>query len=140
MNYIIRKGSTMARYTKSGSTLILRTPIQKTVSPDARAVYQCAGVYDKYGNPTNGFIEQNTLANVKAMGKECVIRALNPTANEHWRAVTTTHDPETCWYNGAFATSAASIAATLTSCEAYMQMGAYHFTIPAVPSDVDMTI
>lgn len=57
MNYIIRKGSTMARYTKSGSTLILRTPIQKTVSPDARAVYQCAGVYDKYGNPTNGFIE-----------------------------------------------------------------------------------
>lgn len=140
MNYIIRKGSTMARYTKSGSTLILRTPIQKTVSPDARAVYLCAGVYDKYGNPTNGFIEQNTLANVKAMGKECVIRALNPTANEHWRAVTTTHDPETCWYNGAFATSASAVAATLTSCEAYYQMGAYHFTVPSVPSDIDMTI
>lgn len=57
MNYIISKGGTIARYTKSGSTLILRTPITKTLQPDGRAVYQVAGNYDKYGNPTSGFIE-----------------------------------------------------------------------------------
>lgn len=140
MNYIISKGGTIARYTKSGSTLILRTPITKTLQPDGRAVYQVAGKYDKYGNPTNGFIEQNTYANVKAMGKEVVMRAFNPTANNHWTMVTNSHDPETCWYQGAFATSAPNIASTFNSCEAYYQMSAYHFTLPSLPSDVDMTI
>lgn len=140
MNYIISKGGTIARYTKSGSTLILRTPITKTLQPDGRAIYQVAGNYDKYGNPTSGFIEQNTYANVQAMGKECCIRALNPTANNHWTMVTNSHDPETCWYNGAFATSAPNLASTFNSCEGYAQFGAYHFTLPALPSDVDMTI
>lgn len=142
MNYIISKNGTIARYKKgSASALILRTPITINLKPDQRALYTIAGNYDtKTTFPTSGFIEQNTYSNVQAMGKECCIRALNPTAYQKWTMVNTSHDPETCWYNGAFATSAPNLPATFTSCEAYAQFGAYHFTLPLLPGDIDMTI
>lgn len=61
-----------------------------------------------------------------------------PSANQRWRKVTTSHDPETCWYQGAYSTTA-NAAVQTTSVEAYAQLGGYKFVLPDLPSDISIT-
>lgn len=109
MGTIISNGSLMYRY--GSPALILRTPIHIKLKPDQRAVYQVCGRYSKQGNvwwPNGGFIAKNpNTGDVRQVGADCVSAALHPAdQRQTWRSVTSTHDPETCWYQGAYATSA----------------------------------
>lgn len=111
---------------------LVRTPIKLTLKPDQRAYYSVAGSFTSASWPEAGFIEQLTYNNVVAMGAACITTLRSPpNANYHWRSVTTSHDPETVWYQGGYATSAPNLNAALDSCEAYTQLGAYHFTFPS---------
>lgn len=125
------------------SSHLVRTPIIINLSPDERAYYSVAGSYAKQGNvwwPDGGFIQQNTMNNVWAVGADCIQAYLNPSDwQQGWRGVTSAHDPETVWYQGAFAPSAPNINAAYLSCEAYIQLGAYHFAVPTGLHDLEVT-
>lgn len=144
MNYIVRKSSKVARYTKNSVTRILRTPITKTFTATERAVYQVAGHYNKNDIPDSGFIEQATENNVRYVEAQCLQRLLNYNGTrpslQIWREVKTDVQPMSVWYGGAYATSAPSPDAGGISCESYYQMGAYKFDIPEAPSGVDMSV
>lgn len=110
---------------------LVRTPIRIKLNPDARAYYSVSGSYNSNNWPGSGFIAQSTYDNCWSVGYDCLRAYISPNNPlQIWRSVTTSHDPETCWYQGAFATSETSIERTFMSCEAYIQLGAYHFTIP----------
>ena len=71
------------------------------------------------------------MANVASVGYDCLqAYAQHSDTRVGWSTVNTSHDPETVWYHGAYATGAATAAGGTQSCEAYVQNGAYHFTIP----------
>ena len=130
--------STSKHYLKRSSHLV-KTPIKITLQPDERAFYSVAGSYSNQW-PAAGFIGQNTQTGVKNVGSSCVGSYLIPTqSNQIWRKVTTSHDPEMVWYQGAYATSAGTLAAALTSGEAYIQLCGYHFSVPAGLADLDVT-
>ena len=136
MYHLVGNGSHLYRR----DSHLVRTPIKLSLTPDDRAYYSVAGEYTDAHWPAHGFIEQNTYDNVWAMGAACIQAYLNPTsALQMWRQVSSSHDPETVWYQGAFATSASSMALSYESCEAYMQLGAYHFSIPQALSALTVT-
>jgi hypothetical protein len=125
------------------SSHLVRTPIKISLSPDERAYYSVAGSYAQQGTvwwPDGGFIQQNTLNNVWTVGASCIQAYLNPSDwRQDWRGVDSSHDPETAWYQGAFAPSAPNLNATYLSCEAYIQLGAYHFSVPTGLTDLEVT-
>jgi len=138
MNRLIAH-STSKHYLRRASHLV-RTPIKITLQPDERAYYSVAGSYSSSSWPAAGFIAANTQAGVRSVGSSCVSNYLIPTNSKQiWRKVSTSHDPETVWYQGSYATSAPSLSGALTSGEAYIQLGAYHFTVPAGLADLDVT-
>ena len=138
---VFDKNSPYHLYKKSGH--LVRTPITITLQPDQRAVYQVAGSYTQQGNvwwADGGFIAQDTVANVRQMGYDCLQALLNHTDwRMGWGDVSTSHDPEMVWYQGAYATSAPNRTASLMSCEAYCQMAAYHFTVPSSLQSLDIS-
>lgn len=130
MHHFVRsKQSPYHLYKKSGH--LVRTPITVTLQPSEMAYYSVAGTWTSTSWPNTGFIEQNTVQNVYSVGYDCLQALFNHgDSRQRWRQATSSHLPETVWYQGAFATSAPTIAATYQSCEAYMQMGAYKFKLP----------
>jgi len=127
MGRLVCNGNTLYRR----SSMLVRTPITLTLQPVEMAYYSVAGTYGSNNYPDTGFIAENTLANVKQMGYEMLRQYASPTdPRQIWRQVNTSHQPETVWYQGAFATSAKTIAQTYTKCEAYGQLGAYKFQLP----------
>lgn len=137
MNRLIAH-SVSKRYLKRSSHLV-RTPIKITLQPDERAFYAVAQSYSSSW-PSAGFIAANTHAGVESVGSLCVGNYIAPANSKQiWRKVTTTHDPELVWYQGSYATSAATLSAALTSGESYIQLCGYHFAVPAGLADLDVT-
>lgn len=130
MDVLIGNGSKL--YTRARA--LVRTPIRIHLNPMERAYYPVAGVFNSGGWPVEGFIAQGTYNNVIMVGGNCLSNYGRPTTNKpyFWRKVgdTSGHDPETVWYQGAYATSASSLGLSYASCEAYVQLGAYRFSIP----------
>ena len=130
MNHLVSNGAHLLRR----SSHLVRTPIRVTVPLvcDEMAAYQVADVYSN-GWPAGGFIDYATYSNVQYAGYRmlCAYRDhSDPNGRVIWRIVTTSHNPEFVWYQGAYATSAASLNAAAMSVEAYLQLCAYHFTVP----------
>ena len=127
MGTLVANGSTLYRR----SSKLVRTPITLTLQPVEMAYYSVAGSYNNQQLPNTGFIAEDTEANVKAVGYNMLQAYNNPRdSRQIWRQATTAHQPETVWYQGAFATSAPNINATFASCEAYIQLCAYKFQTP----------
>lgn len=118
-HFVVNTATPKKKFYKREGHLV-RTPIKIKLQPDQRAYYSVAGSYTSASWPDGGFIEQLTYNNVIAMGAACIQALRSPSsALQMWRSVTTTHDPETVWYQGAYATSAPNLNAALQSCEAY---------------------
>lgn len=111
------------------SSHLLRTPLTKTITltPDERSWYAVAGEYSNEW-PTAGFVTiAGNYRNIPPLGKEMRRHYLDPSLNrsQKWRRVTTAHDPEFVFYQGAYSTSKNTLGG-----ESYMQLCGYHFTIP----------
>ena len=110
MAYLVGNGTKLYRR----ASKLVRTPITITLQPDQRAVYRCAGVWKQQGSvwwPDGGFVAQNTMANVASVGYDCLqAYAQHSDTRVGWSTVNTSHDPETVWYHGAYATGAATAA------------------------------
>ena len=139
----------MGRLVSNGTTLyrrsqrLVRTPIYFDLTPDRMAVYQVPGAWRKSGNvwwPDGGFIDANTISNIKAVGFNCLNAYIyHNDSRIGWGYVNGNHKPETVWYQGAYATGATSLQGALTSCEAYIQLSAYHFTLPSSLNELQLT-
>lgn len=128
---LVSNGTHLYKVGTGASAHLMRTPLTFTLSPDAMSFYAVAKAYTTSGWPARGFIDAATSANVKGVGSDCISQLVTPSdSRQMWRAVTTSHHPETVWYQGAYATSAPTASGAVTSCEAYAQLAAYHFTIP----------
>ena len=127
MESLVGNGTNL--YRRNG--YLVRTPIIINLNPSDRAWYGCAGRYDSANWPTGGFIESLTYNNNIKVGADCIYVYQHPSNKMYWRQVTSAHDPETVWYQGAYSTTAGSVALGERSCEAYLQCGAYRFTIPS---------
>lgn len=143
MNLLIGNGSSLYRY--GGS--LLRTPIViKNKKADERAYYDVAGRYDSAGWPASGFIQSITSSTKDA----CETAGLNmynsyagikqPSGGvQIWRQVSSAHDPECCWYQGAYATSATSISTGKNQCEAFVRCCGYRFQKPRGLESLELT-
>ena len=135
---LIANGSRIYRY---GSHL-LRTPLRKTINitPDAMAYYSVAGTYLN-ATPTGGVIGtggQNAYENAIRAGKQMRRQYLGLTTTpgrQIWRSVTTSHQPELVFYQGAYSTTTGNY----NQSEAYLQIPAYHFTVPQKFADFAVT-
>ena len=133
MNHLVSNGTHLLRR----SSHLVRTPIGVPLACDEMAVYQVADNYTN-GWPSGGFIDQATYWTVQTTGRKMLDAYVNhysTRGNIIWRKVTTSHQPEFAWYQGAYATSAQTKALAAVSCEAYMQLCAYHFTLPQTLAD-----
>lgn len=133
MSHLVGNGTHLYRR----SSHLVRTPIHLALSPDERAVYSVAGQYGAATGhsdhwPIAGFIrEQATTAKCYQVGSDCIQAYLNPQSQyQIWHSVSTAHDPELVWYQGSYSTSGANAQHCFDDCEAFMQLCAYHFTIP----------
>lgn len=130
-HFVVNTATPKKKFYKRDDHLV-RTPIKIKLQPDQRAYYSVAGSYTSSSWPNTGFIESSTYNNVIAMGANCISHLRSPrNALQMWRNVSTAHDPEMVWYQGAYATSAPNLNAALQSCEAYTQLAGYHFTVPS---------
>ena len=130
---LVSNGTHLYKVGTGASAHLMRTPLTFTLSPDAMSFYAVAKAYTTSGWPARGFIDAATSTNVKGVGSDCISQLVTPSdSRQMWRAVTTSHHPETVWYQGAYATSAPNANAAVTSCEAYVQLAAYHFKIPDI--------
>jgi len=115
MEHLIGNGTHL--YKKSSH--LVRTPMTVTLKPDDRAYYAVAGEYTSTGWPNRGWIMAGSVQNNIQVGRDLFNAYYNPpSANQRWRKVTTSHDPETCWYQGAYSTTA-NASVQRTSVEAY---------------------
>ena len=128
MPHLVGNGSHLYRR----SSHLVRTPIVKTLSlsPDEMAYYAVAGSYNS-AIPTAGFIpDGENWSYIAPVGKlmrrnyACLVGTTHP-GPQIWRQVTTSHLPEYIFYQGAWSTAAGNARP-----EAFMQIPAYHFTIP----------
>lgn len=134
MEHLIGNGSHLLRRIVSNRGHLVRTPIRISLRPDDRAWYAVAGTYNSGGWPLTGYIAQDSYNNVIAVGGQCIEAYGRPITSrpQYWRQVgaSSGHDPEFVWYQGAYATSASSLGLSYASCEAYVQLCGYRFTIP----------
>lgn len=117
-------------YRRSGS--LVRNPIRKSIvlAPTQRAWYAVAGSYVN-GWPSTGFINASDHYTAAVYAGKAMRKAfLSPGTNQMWRAVTTAHDPEFVFYQGAATPSADSPGA-----ESYLQLCGYFFEIPQKYAD-----
>lgn len=128
INHLVGNGSHLYRR----SSHLVRTPIVKTITlaPDEMAYYDVAGSYNS-AMPTAGVIaDSEHYSQIALVGKKMRKYYLNqttrPSQYQIWRQVTTSHEPEFIFYQGAYSTAAGN-----TRPEAFMKLCAYHFTIPA---------
>lgn len=128
MSHLVGNGTHLYRR----SSHLVRTPIVKTLSlaPDEMAYYDVAGSYNS-NLPTAGFVaDGENYTYVTAVGKlmrrnyACLAGTTHP-GPQIWRKVTTSHQPEFIFYQGAWSTAAGN-----TRPEAFMKIPAYHFSIP----------
>jgi len=131
MYHLVSNGADL--YKKYGH--LVREPINVavdvvTLTPDQRNYYSVAGAY--YGTiPCAGVIGVDGITVGKKMRKYYLGSTSEPRpGSQIWRPVRSAHDPEFVWYHGNFAMSENSITPP-GSYEAYMQLAAYHFTIPS---------
>jgi len=121
-------------YKKDGH--LVREPINMPVdvvplTPDGRSYYSVAGFYYNGTIPCAGVIGNDIVTVGKLMRKYYLgSTSVERPGNQFWRQVTSAHDPEFVWYQGSFNISENSITPP-GKCEAYMQLAAYHFTIPS---------
>ena len=130
MSTLVSNGSKL--YRKSNS--LVRTPITVAVAPDSMAVYEVAEDYHLDGSvwyPVGGFHGQQTVASTYEVGYNCNTAYLAASDwRQVWRTITNGHQPETCFYQGAYATSGATEAQCTSFSESYWRLGAYHFSVP----------
>ena len=102
------------------------------ISPDALRFYPVAGSYDSNGDPHGGFVASLSMANVTAVGRDCIGKYVTPTdSRQVWRQTSWLGgDLGTVWYQGSYAPTANSLQDSYLSVEAFMQMSAYRFTVP----------
>lgn len=140
MNHLVAKSD--GSHLLKRSAHLVRTPIKVTLSPDQRNLYQVAGTWRSSGNvdwPDGGFIDLNTQSNCTAVGYNLLTAyTTHSDTRMGWGNVTTGREPETCWYQGSYATGAATQQGGTQSCEAYLQNAAYHFTIPQSLQDLEL--
>ena len=143
MGILVGNGVNLYRRTANNNSRLVRTPISVNLNPDQMAVYQVPGTWKKVGSvwwPDGGFIDSNTVENIKAVGFNCLNAYVSHSDNRiGWGFVTSNHLPETVWYQGAYATSASTLSGSLNSCEAYIQLSAYHFTLPESLHSLNIT-
>ena len=120
-------------YRRAGS--LVRDPVPSrqsiTLNPVERAYYAVAGRYLD-GFPITGILHNTALTAGKTMRRSALFSSLLPSrpTNQRWRQVTTSHDPEFVFYQGEYNPSQ-TVDAPFGSCEAYMQLAAYRFSIPS---------
>ena len=143
MGILVGNGTNLYRRTSNAGARLVRTPISINLNPDQMAVYQVPGTWKQSGNvwwPDGGFIDTNTISNIQAVGFNCLNAFISHSDQRiGWGPVTGGHLPETVWYQGAYATSAQTLQGALNSCEAYLQLGAYHFSIPESLHNLNIT-
>ena len=125
MNHFVINKSNKHFYKKSSH--LVRTPITITLQPDEMAFYSVAGVYTSSNWPNGGFLASGSMNSIKTAGESMRNAYLNPSGKQIWRQVTSSHQPENMFYQGAWATS---VGTGNERGEAYMQLGGYHFTLP----------
>ena len=109
---------------------LLKTPLTIELTADNYAYYVVAGHYDNNSSPDRGFQLQDTYENTVIVGYQCNSNLLNPSdPRQIWRQTSINPVP-TCWYGGAYATSAPTMSGAYTTCESCAWLGAVHFSIP----------
>lgn len=110
--------------------LLLRSPITVELTADNFAYYVVAGHYDKTHLPDQGFQLQATYDNTMQVEYLCNSNYLSPSdTRQIWRSTTINPVP-TCWYGGAYATSAPTMSGAYTTSESCIWYGAVHFSCP----------
>lgn len=112
------------------NNLLVRTPISNVkLNPIDMAYYSIAGSYNSSHFPDRGFHGMLTQADVIGVGQQVYNGYFQTLSNyQIWRQVSTSHHPETAWYQGSYATSAPN---PPNSCESYGQVSGYKFTVPS---------
>ena len=108
----------------------MRTPLTIRLKPDQKKIYRIGNPATNIGSePRHGYVYTGTYPDaVKIVGYRLVNRMINE--QPPWLDASGVHDPEFVWYQGAYCSSATSIAQGQGESEAYASLAGFHFTVP----------
>lgn len=114
---------------------IIRTPIAVRIMPDQKKICQIGDPRSATatGSLKAGYTGSTTGSNVvRSVGYQMLNYMVY--GQPKWIDASGAHDPELVWYQGAYSTSAQSIAWGQSTSESYASFPGFHFTMPNISS------